>query len=203
MPPDPRATLAAKLSPPNPVPAASRAAPTRNAPRTLRPPAFRKRPRGDDYRRAGDRTRTGDVQLGKRASPTPTSAHRRKTRRYGPWTASRRQLAPGCLLPGTLPLTLRSRSPHLPLTPLTEFFRGSQEPVVTPCEAAATMMERPVRSCLVRWRPQSRLAVATSASGRRIDVLRSEEPGKRDHHGRERGAHHHQRRIFGELGTGA
>jgi hypothetical protein len=62
-----RAALAAKLNPPNSVPAAPRAAPTRKAPRTLRPPAFRKRRDFNEFQRAGDRTRTGDVQLGKLA----------------------------------------------------------------------------------------------------------------------------------------
>ena len=41
--------------------------------------------------RAGDRTRTGDVQLGKRATPTPISAHQRKSSSYDPCSASVRQ----------------------------------------------------------------------------------------------------------------
>jgi hypothetical protein len=65
--PDQRAALAAKLNAPKPVPAAPRAAPTRQAPRTMRPPALRNHRPFTNFRRAGDRTRTGDVQLGKLA----------------------------------------------------------------------------------------------------------------------------------------
>ncbi len=65
--PEQRAALAAKLNAPKPVPAAPRAAPTRQAPRTMRPPALRNHRPFTNFRRAGDRTRTGDVQLGKLA----------------------------------------------------------------------------------------------------------------------------------------
>jgi hypothetical protein len=48
---------------------------------------------GKPFLRAGDRTRTGDVQLGKRVTPTLTSAHRRKSLYEVPFPASQRQPA--------------------------------------------------------------------------------------------------------------
>src|SRR5215207_2564126 len=71
--------------------------------RARKTPRTPKSLRGETFQRAGDRTRTGDVQLGKPASPTLTSAHQRKPFLRVLCPAIQRQPAPGRLLPGTLP----------------------------------------------------------------------------------------------------
>jgi hypothetical protein len=65
--PEQQAALKTRLSPSNSVPAATSAATKRKMPVASRPPALRKRLRLRHLPRAGDRARTGDVQLGKLA----------------------------------------------------------------------------------------------------------------------------------------
>ena len=65
--PEQQTALKARLSPSHSGPAAPSAALKRKMPVALRPPALRKHFRFRHLLRAGDRTRTGDVQLGKLA----------------------------------------------------------------------------------------------------------------------------------------